>query len=114
MAQTHGNINFKEEFDNGSSGVAKLIDWNNGQHQKITLTDNCNITMTAPSNSNMTLRTLKVVQDITGTRLVTWPVNVKWAGVTPPTLTTAGLGYDIITFRWDGTNYDSVESLNFG
>ena len=37
-----------EEFDNGNSGTAVTIDWNNGRHQKLTLTGDCAITFTDP------------------------------------------------------------------
>ena len=35
-----------EEFDNGNSGVAATIDWNNGDMQRVTLTANCVFTFT--------------------------------------------------------------------
>jgi hypothetical protein len=45
----------------------------------------------------------------------TFTSNVKWAGSTPPTLSTGANAVDILTFYYDGTtNYYGVASLNFG
>jgi len=41
--------------------------------------------------------TLYITQDSTGTRLITWPVSVKWPGGTAPTLSTAVGAIDVIT-----------------
>ena len=57
---------------------------------------------------------LKLVQDSTGSRTATFPASVKWAGGVAPTLTTtATTGTDIITLYFDGTDYFSVEALDF-
>lgn len=49
--------------------------------------------------------TLILRQDATGSRTVTWPASVQWAGGTAPTLTAAGAGIDILTFiTKDGGN----------
>lgn len=47
---------------------------------------------------------LLITQDATGSRLVTWPANVKWAGGTAPTLSTAAAKKDLVVFECDGTN----------
>lgn len=99
------------EFDNGNSSTADTIDWGNGNFHKSTLTANCTYTFTAPPLKGR--MQLKVVQDATGSRTVTWPATVKWPGGTAPTLSTAASAIDIITFYWDGTSYYGVDSLNF-
>jgi hypothetical protein len=38
-------------------------------------------------------------QDATGSRTATWPGTVKWAGGTPPTLSTAASALDIVVFE---------------
>jgi hypothetical protein len=48
---------------------------------------------------------LKVIQDATGSRAVTWPASVKWPSGTAPTLSTAANAIDIVTFYYDGTSY---------
>ena len=79
------------------------------------MTGNCTFTFTAPTGDtgNVWRLRLKLVQDGTGSRTVTWP-TIKWAGGAAPTLTTtATTGTDIITFEYDGTSYFGVSSLNF-
>ncbi len=52
---------------------------------------------------------LKLVQDSVGSRTVTWPATVKWAAATAPTLTTtATTGTDLVTFYYDGAEYNEV------
>ena len=106
------NIYFLSEVDNGNGGVAKTINWKSGNKQLITLDSViCALTFTAPSGAcNLTLR---VIQDASGNRTLTYPANVKWAENTEPTLSTAGNVIDILTFYYDGTNYYGMGSLNF-
>jgi hypothetical protein len=105
-------ITFAAEFDNGDSGAADTIDFGAGQKQKSTLTANCTYTFTPPAGPGNFI--LKVIQDVTGSRTVTWPATVKWdtAG-TAPTLSTAGGSVDIISFYYDGTNYYGQAGLDF-
>jgi hypothetical protein len=107
-----GEVYFDAEVDNGNSGTEKTIDWTAGNKQKITLTDNCTFTFTAPSGVCNLI--LKVVQDGTGSRTITWPATVKWPEATAPTLTTTAAGIDIVAFYWDGANYFGQASLAFG
>ena len=98
-----GFVGFATEYDNGNSGVADTIDWGQSNKQKSTLTGVCTFTFTAPASKGNVL--LMLYQDATGSRTVTWPGTVKWAGGTAPTLTTAASSLDIITFYYNGTNY---------
>jgi len=105
-------VTFIAEVDDGNSGAADTIDWTTGQKHKSTLTANCTYTFTAPQGPCNLL--LKVVQDGTGSRTVTWPATVKWpTNGTAPTLSTGVNDVDIITFYYDGTNYYGVASLDF-
>jgi len=105
-------VTFIAEVDDGNSGAADTIDWTTGQKHKSTLTANCTYTFTAPQGPCNLL--LKVVQDGTGSRTVTWPATVKWpTNGTAPTLSTGASDVDIITFYYDGTNYYGVASLDF-
>lgn len=103
---------FDAEVDNGNSGAADTIDWTAGNKQKSTLTDNCTFTF-SPEPSGPCNLVLKLIQDATGSRTVTWPADVKWPGGTAPTLTTAASSVDIITFYYDGTDFYGNSSLNF-
>ena len=102
---------FDAEFDNGNSGAADTVDWGVGNKQKSMLTGNCTYTFTAP-NGPASL-TLKLQQDATGSRTVTWPAAVKWPGGTAPTLSTAATAIDIVAFYYNGTDYYGQSGLNF-
>lgn len=57
--------------------------------------------------------TLKLIQDGTGSRTITtYPTNTKWSGGVAPTLTTTAGAVDIISFWYDGTNYNAMYSLD--
>lgn len=96
-------INFDTEFDNGNSGTADTIDWNENNKQKSTLTDNVTYTFTDPGGPASLI--LRVIQDATGSRTVTWPSSVNWAGGIAPTLTTAANSVDVVAFYYDGSEY---------
>lgn len=76
-------------FDAGNSGAAKTVDLTNGNIQKLTLTADCSITLTAPASGAYRSLLLYVFQDATGSRLITWPATVQWGAAGAPTLSTA-------------------------
>jgi len=78
------SILFNPEFDNGNSGAAKTIDWSIGDNQLLNLTDDVTLTF-LPEPTGVSNLTLKLIQDPVE-KNVTWPLNVKWEGGTPPTL----------------------------
>lgn len=104
-------IVFVSEVDNGNSGAAATIDWNEGNKQKIVLSDDCVLSFTHPFG--VATVTLKVQQDPTGSHLATWPPSVKWADGTAPTLTTDANAIDIVVFYFDGLDYYGSSALDF-
>jgi len=76
-------------FDAGNSGTAKTIDLANGNVQKLTLTNDCTITLTNPAGGTFRSVLLYVFQDGAGSRLITWPGSVKWGDAGAPELSTA-------------------------
>jgi hypothetical protein len=109
--EVNQHATFDAEYDNGNSSTADTIDWGNGNYQKSTLTDNCTFTFTAPDGVGKFQ--LKLIQDGTGSRTVTFPGTVKWESGTAPTLTTDADAIDIIVFYFDGTNYYGGALLDF-
>lgn len=78
------------------------LDFSLGSYAVITLTENLtDITFEAdslPAINKIAQMTLELIQDGSGNRIVTWPVNFKWAAGQAPTLSTAGGKKDIISF----------------
>jgi hypothetical protein len=82
------------------------VDWNVSQNQAVTLGGNR--TLTFANGVAGSTYSLSLTQDGTGSRTVTWPSTVKWAGGSAPTLTTTAARTDQITFYFDGTYYRDV------
>lgn len=89
-----------------TDGATVAVDWNNSQNQEVTLGGNR--TFTFSNGVAGSFYTIKVIQDDTGSRTVTWPSSVKWAGGSAPTLTTTADRADLVTFYFDGTYYMDV------
>lgn len=95
----------------GNITGAVTFDRKDGCLQTGTLTGNITVTLAAGIAMDDIL-TLKLTQDGTGNRTVTWPSNFKKAGGTL-TLSTSAAAVDIISAKWDGTNWIEVSrSLN--
>lgn len=85
--------------DEGTETGNFTINWSNGAVHTVTLNaaGPLVITMTNPVNGGA--YALRIIQGATpGT--VTWPLNVKWPGGTPPTLSTTTGDVDIINFLY--------------
>ncbi len=112
--EINNTITFQSEYSNGNSGSGTVtINWNNGNKQTMTLTGTPTINFTAPT-SGVANMLLKLVQDGTGSRTVTWgTAAVKWPAGTAPTLTTTAGQADIVTCYYNGTDYFCTSTLNF-
>lgn len=94
-----------------SSGGAASINWDLGNKAAITLTEATTISFS--DTGGAASLTIKVTQDGTGSRTITWPVATLWSGGSVPTLTAAAGSVDIITLYFDGTTYYGASVLNF-
>lgn len=72
-----------------------------------------NITTLNLSNPAIGTYLVKLVQDATGSRTVSFPGAWKWAGGIAPTLTTTANKLDIVTIVYDGTTYYATIVKNF-
>ena len=96
--------------NDGSSGATKNINWSAGAAHLLTLTANCTLTFTVPPGP-CTL-SIKLIQDVTGGWLVTWP-TMYWPNGSPPTLTTTpSSGMDLVTLWYDGVNFYGLGTAN--
>jgi len=80
------------------------ISWNTALGQIATVTLGGNRTMAAPTNLKVGTYILRVYQDATGSRTITWNSVFKWTAATAPVLSTTANALDIITLFSDGTN----------
>ena len=62
-----------------------------------------NRALAAPTNLVVGSSALRITQDATGSRTVTWNAIFKWSGGAAPVLSTAGNAVDIVSFIYDGT-----------
>lgn len=83
-------------FDAGNSGASITLNMANGNVQKLTLTNNCTISLTSPAGGAYRSLMLYVFQDGTGSRTITWPGSVKWGTAGAPVLSTAATKMDKI------------------
>mgnify|MGYP003672019661 CR=1 FL=1 len=67
--------------------------------------------LAAPTNLVVGSSALRITQDATGSRTVTWNAIFKWSAGAAPVLSTAGNAIDILSFIYDGTSlYGSLVS----
>ena len=79
------------------------INWDVALGRVATVTLGGNRTISAATNQKVGTYILRVVQDGTGSRTLTWNGNYKWTAQTAPVLSTGAGAVDIITFFSDGT-----------
>lgn len=95
--QLSGPLYFSVEFDQGSSGTAKTIDFAIAQKQKVTITGNCTFTFSFPGVGNYVLRGIGNGTTYT----LTWPAGTKFFGGTAPAAPLTS-GTAIYTIYYDG------------
>lgn len=103
-------VTFRGEFDNGNSGAAATINWNEGQKQRITLNSASTFTFVPPPEACNLL--LKIIH-VTGTGAITWPTGVFFPNGTDPDITNVNTAVDIISFYFDGLEYYAIGSFDF-
>ena len=90
---------------------ATTIAWNISLGNIGTVTLAASRTIGLPTNLNPGSSLLRITQDGTGSRLLTWNAIFKWSGGGAPVLSTAAGAIDVISFVYDGTNiYGSLVS----
>lgn len=89
-----------------TDGATVAVDFSISQNHKLTAAGNRTLTFSNPQEGEY--YNITIIQDATGSRTITWPSTVKWAGGSAPTLTTTAVYRDHITFFYDGTYYRDV------
>jgi hypothetical protein len=82
-----------------NTGATYTIDLENGNVFNLTLTGDCTYTFSnPPASGSAGAFTLIQNQDGTGSRTVTWPASVEWAGGSAPDITSTASSTDVFTF----------------
>lgn len=90
---------YSETRVQANTGTSYAIDLENGNVFDLTLTGNVTYTFTNPPDTGISgAFTLIQRQDGTGSRTVTWPASVDWAGGTAPTVTATASSVDVFVF----------------
>lgn len=105
---TSGNVslegkqiqNYTEKIVSSSGSVTYNIDWSTGNLFEVTMTGNKSITFSNLAAGRSI--TAMMIQDVTGSRVVTWP-TVKWTGGSPMVLSTASNARDVVSFMVDSS-----------
>ncbi len=95
----------------GNTGTTETLNFASQTPQSITLDNNCTLSFTGATTGGSYL--IKIIQDATGSRLITWPAAVKWPSGTAPTLSTGANKVDIVTLFFDGTDYFGNAGLDY-
>ena len=70
-------------YDNGLSTATTVIDWRNGQHQRLTLNGNVKLEF-IPPDDGVFIGSLKLINNAATTRAITWPAGVLRLGSVAP------------------------------
>lgn len=90
---------YAETLVTANTGTTYTVDLEDGNVLDLTLTGNCTFTFSNPPASGIAgAFTMILTQDGTGSRSVTWPASVEWAGGSAPTITATAGGTDVFTF----------------
>ena len=106
-----GLILFNDGAYNADATLADgaTITWDVGSSPVAKVTLGGNRTLSAPTNSaSGQFISLTVIQDATGSRLLTWNSAYEFTGDTAPTLTTTASKADVFVFKYNGTVWHEV------
>jgi hypothetical protein len=101
---TWGAVPGSAEFDAGTSGASKTIDWNNGVQQLCTLTASCTFTLTNPVAGRA--YRLILIENGTGGWTPTFPSTVKWENNVAPTWVTTANNVIFVSLVYTGLGAD--------
>ncbi len=87
-----------------SYSASITIDASLGNVFSITLAGNVTSSSLINALANQRIE-IHLIQDATGSRTFSWPVNMKFVGGSAPALTTTANSADIFTFTFDGSNW---------
>ena len=94
-----------QDWVDATDGATITFDLDSGNKQRVTMAANRILALSNPDGAQAF--TLRLKQDATGSRTVTWFATISWAGGSAPTLTTTANKADAFVFVRTGTDtYD--------
>lgn len=96
----------KRNYVTLTDGATIAVDFSVSNNFAVTIAGNRTLTFSNPQAGEVYC--LKVTQDSSGSRLLTFPSTMKWAGGSAPTLTTTAAYTDCLYITYDGTYYRDV------
>lgn len=109
-------VDFSVKKQAVTAASTTAIDYTSGSYVTLTMAANiATLNLQNPPASHVGVFRLKVVQDVTGSRTITWPANIKWVGGVAPTLSTAGASIDFIDLWTDdgGTTWYGLAAQDY-
>lgn len=95
----------KATITTASDGTTVTFDLNAGPIHQVTLGGNRTLAISNGATGKVFM--IRIIQDATGSRTVTWFSTIKWIGGAAPTLSTAANAIDVFSFICTGTGtYD--------
>lgn len=91
----------------GNAGSSETINFDTAANQSITIDQATSLTLSATYAGNYSL---KITNG--SAYVITWVTSIKWAGGAEPEWTASG--EDWVTFKFDGSNWYGVGTLDFG
>ncbi len=88
--------------DTASDGATVTFDLSSSNRQQVTLGGNRTLALSNDAVGQVFI--IKIIQDATGSRTVTWWSNILWPGGTAPTLSTAANSIDTFVFIKSGAS----------
>lgn len=95
-----------------ASSTTHTVDLSLGPAHTLTLNSSIS-TLTLSNPVSAGAYVLKVVQGVGGSFTISFPNTVKWAGASPPTLSTAAGAVDIITMVYVDSTFYATAALGF-
>lgn len=93
-------IDVAETVVTADTGSAYAISLASGNVFNLRMTSNTTLSFSnPPATSKSGSFLLHLAQDTAGSRAITWPASVDWAGGAAPTITSSSLGKDIYVFN---------------
>ncbi len=101
----------RSEYDNGTKTANFTVDFKHRPKQKVTLGANVDVTLSPPIG--VAHVQLKIVQDATGSRIITWSTAINWTAGVTPILTIAANAVDCINLYYDNSEWYGQASCDF-